>query len=201
MRIISITTSVNYGDYLPNLLHTLAPVVDSAVVVTAENDASIEIAKRYNATPLVFPGWHDYGASLNKSGAVRAAQEMVYGVEPEAWYLVIDADIVLPDNAREIIERQATDQSALYGASRVDFHTPIAMREGKPTKIYESQFAGFFQLYRRQLLYPKWSRSAEACDLQFATQFTSCVMLPLTVGHCGEEAVNWEGRRSPLWRV
>jgi hypothetical protein len=25
-------------------------------------------------------------------------------------------------------------------------------------------------------------------------------VLPMTVGHCGVEAVNWEGRLSPLWK-
>ena len=103
-------------------------------------------------------------------------------------------------HAREIIEQDATNPETLYGARRVDFHTPERLADGRPNKAYASMFAGFFQLYRRHVLYPEWSRTAELCDLSFAQQFASCVVLPMTVGHCGVEAVNWEGRRSPLWK-
>ena len=199
MTIVAITTSVNYADYLPHCLHSLASVVDSAIVVTKAHDASFEVARRYGAMPMLFDGWHDRDAVFNKAGAVRFAQEQAYAAKPDAWYLVVDADIVMPKNARELIERHATDAETLYGASRADFHTFEELQAGKPSKIYAAIFAGFFQLYRRHTLYPEWSHSAEACDLTFAKQFASCVMLPMTVGHCGVERVNWEGRRSPLW--
>jgi hypothetical protein len=198
--LISITTSVDYADYLPHCLHCLVGVVDSSCVVTTESDASIDVADRYGATPLIYDGWHDNGAAFNKAGAVRFAQEHLYAAYPDAWYLLIDADTMVPKDAREIIERHATDPDTLYGARRVDFHTPDRLIESRPNKAYASMFAGFFQLYRRHVLYPEWSRSAEACDLAFASQFTSCVVLPMTVGHCGQEAINWEGRRSPLWK-
>jgi hypothetical protein len=197
--IVAITTSVNYADYLQHCLHSLSQVVDSAIVVTKAHDASFEVARRYGATPMLFDGWHDRDAAFNKAGAVRFAQEKAYAARPDAWYLVVDADIVMPTNAREVIERHATDAETLYGASRADFHTFEELQAGTPTKTHGSPFAGFFQLYRRHALYPEWSHSAEACDLAFAKQFASCVMLPMTVGHCGMEAVNWEGRRSPLW--
>jgi hypothetical protein len=198
--LISITTSVDYADYLPHCLHCLAAVVDSSCVVTTESDASIDVADRYGATPLIYDGWQDNGAAFNKAGAIRFAQEHLHAAYPDAWYLLIDADSMVPKDSREIIERLATDPNALYGARRVDFHTPDRLRESRPNKAYASMFAGFFQLYRRHVLYPEWSRSAEACDLAFASQFASCVVLPITVGHCGQEAVNWEGRRSPLWK-
>jgi glycosyltransferase involved in cell wall biosynthesis len=201
MTIVAITTSVNYADYLPQCLHSLAlaSVVDSAIVVTKDHDASLEVAIRYGATPVLFDGWHDRDAVFNKAGAVRFGQQQAYAAEPDAWYLVVDADIVMPKNAREVIERHATDAETLYGASRADFHTHAELKAGTPTKAYAGIFAGFFQLYRQHVLYPEWSHSAEACDLAFAKQFASCVMLPMTVGHCGVERVNWEGRRSPLW--
>jgi hypothetical protein len=197
--IVAIITSVNYADYLPHCLHALSHAVDSAIVVTKAHDASFEVARRYGAMPLLFDGWHDRDAVFNKSGAVRCGQQKAYDIAPDAWYLVVDADILMPTNAREVIEQHATDADTLYGASRADFHTFAELEAGKPTKTYGSPFAGFFQLYRRHALYPEWSRSAEACDLAFARQFASCVMLPMTVGHCGAEKVNWEGRRSPLW--
>jgi hypothetical protein len=123
MTIVAITTSVNYADYLQHCLHSLAHVVDSAIVVTKAHDASFEVARSCGATPMLFDGWHDRDAVFNKAGAVRFAQEGVHAARPDAWYLVVDADIVMPPNAREVIERHATNAEALYGASRADFHT------------------------------------------------------------------------------
>ena len=200
MDIYAITTSVNYADYLPHCLHCIAGHVQGVCVVTAENDASIDVAERYGSTPLIYDGWHEKGATFNKAGAIRFAQEKMHEAYPDAWYLLIDADTMVPTNARGIIAANATNPDALYGARRVDFHTPDRLRESRPNKAYGHMFAGFFQLYRRHVLYPEWSRSAEAWDLEFAKQFASCVNLPMTVGHCGVPGVNWEGRRSPLWK-
>ena len=200
MDIYAITTSVNYADYLAISLNCLAGQVTGVCVVTEQNDASIAVAEKAEATALIYDGWHTDGAAFNKAGAIRFAQEHLHAAYPEAWYLLIDADVMVPTNARQIIEQDATNLETLYGARRVDFHTPERLMEGRPNKAYGSMFAGFFQLYRRHVLYPEWSRTAELCDLSFAQQFASCVVLPMTVGHCGVEAVNWEGRRSPLWK-
>lgn len=199
MELIAITTSVNYTDYLVHCLDSLSRVVDGVCVVTQDHDSAIDACSRSCATALRFGGWRDGGAAFNKAGAIRFAQERVHEAHPDAWYLLVDADVVMQDNARAIIEENATDTESLYSARRVDFHTAAELSEGKPTKTYGSIFAGYFQLYRRHVLYPEWSRSAEACDLAFVRQFASCSVLPLVVGHLGREQVNWEGRRSPAW--
>ena len=199
MHIVAITTSVNYSDYLQWCLESLGYVVDGAVVVTEANDSAIGKCERFNATPLIYDGWHAGGAKFNKSGAIRFAQECIHAAYPQSWYLLIDADIVMQRDARATIEENATDAETLYSARRLDFHTLAAMKSGEPTSVYGSMFAGYWQLYRQHVLYPAWSRTAEGCDLAFASQFASCSMLPLTVGHCGREQINWEGRRSPVW--
>lgn len=199
MQLIAITTSVNYTDYLVWCLDSLSKVADGVAVVTEHNDSALALCCRSGATPIVYDGWRTEGAVFNKGGAVRYAQEKVHAAHPDAWYLLIDADVVLPEDARSIIESHATDEEALYSARRVDFHTLADAKAGMPTKVYESIFAGFCQLYRRHVLYPEWSRSAERCDLEFAKQFESCRILPMTVGHLGREQINWEGRRSPVW--
>ena len=199
MNLIAITVSVNYTDYLWWCLNSLAHVVDSAVVVTEANDSAIAVAEKYNSTSLVYDEWQANGAVFNKAGAIRYAQEKIHAAYPDAWYLIIDADIVMERGARETIEAHATDETALYSAKRVDFHTVAELKAGKPTKAHGGIFAGCFQLYRRHVLYPEWSRSAEGCDLSFAAKFASARVLPMTVGHLGVEGINWEGRRSPMW--
>ena len=200
MQLIAITTSVNYTDYLQWCLESLSRVADGVVVVTERHDSAIGACRQCNAAALIYDGWNDGDASFNKAGAIRHAQEYTHAMHPDAWYLLIDADIVMPENARQIIEEHATDAATLYSARRVDFHTVADLDAGTPTSVYGSIFAGYCQLYRRHALYQEWSRSAERCDLQFAEQFESCQVLPMTVGHLGREQVNWEGRRSPVWR-
>lgn len=199
MKLIAITTSVNYADYLAWCLESLSYLADGVCVVTEAHDASEDLCRRVGATTLFFDGWHAGGAAFNKAGAIRFAQEKIHEAHPDAWYLLIDSDIVLDHDARAVIEKHATDEAALYSARRVDFHSFAELRAGTPTKTYGSVFAGYFQLYRRHELYPAWSHSAEACDLAFASRFASCAMLPMVVGHLGRERVNWEGRRSPIW--
>jgi len=199
MNIISITTAVDYADYLGFCLQSLARVVQGAVVVTAQHDPAINLALRFGATPLVFNGWHADGALFNKAAAIRYAQEMVHAAFPDSWYLLIDADIIMEQGARQIIEENAKVENALYSARRVDFHSKADLQKQKPTLTYGGIFSGCWQLYRRHMLYPEWSRSAEKCDLDFAKKFTSARVLPMVVGHLGQEGVNWEGRRSPMW--
>ena len=191
MQLLAITTSVNYTDYLVWCLQSLARVADGVAVVTEQHDSAIDACRRHNATPVVYDGWHDSGAAFNKAGAIRHAQELIHAAYPDAWYLLVDADVVMQEGARSIIEEHAKDADTLYSARRVDFYTVEELRAGEPTKTYGSLFAGYFQLYRRHVLYPEWSRSAEGCDLAFVRQFASCSMLPLVVGHLGREQVNW----------
>ena len=199
MNVVAITTCVNYSDHLVWLARSLRGWISGLVVVTEQDDAAFEVCRRINATPILFGGWRDRGASFNRAGAIRYAQEIVYASYPDHWYLLVDADCVLPENAAAVIEKEATNQSAIYLARRVDFHTPNDLAAGLPTKTYGGLGAGYFQLYKQHVLYPEWSANAAECDLVFASQFPSAIVLSMTVGHCGEEGRNWCGRTSPLW--
>lgn len=201
MNIIAITTSVDYADHLVWLLRTLRNWVQGVVVVTERGDASVEVCRMTNATPVLFDGWRERGATFNRCGAIRHAQQLVHEAYPDSWYLIVDADIMLLENAPKVIAAHATDESAIYCARRAEFHTVDDLVRGVPNKTYGCIGAGYFQLYKQHLLYPEWSATAEGGDLLFAKQFPSLRMLPLTVGHCGREGVNWGGRCSPLWQL
>jgi hypothetical protein len=145
-----------------------------------------------------------YGATFNKSLLVWESQSLAYrlcqigNISGTAAFILIDADIFLPANAREIIKEYATDKSALYGAERLDFATP-ARYHSKTGVKYKQKFAGYFQLYFEQKHYPAYSAACDKCDVEFASQFKRKVLLPLTVGHIGPERVNWKGRVSETW--
>lgn len=199
LNVVAIATSVNYSDYLRFCLASLQYAGIQAYVITEQYDSAIEMAGRFGATAVVFDGWRSGGALFNKAGAIRHAQELVHKDHPDAWYLIVDADIVMERDARQIINEHVSDESAIYSTRRIDFCTQADLLAGKAAKTYGGMFSGFWQLYRRHVLYPEWSRTAEGCDLTFAAQFQSARVLPMVVAHCGKEGVNWEGRRSPMW--
>lgn len=199
MKLIATTTALNYADYLSASIASVVSEVDCLYVVTEFGDPAVDVASRHGAIPVLYDGWRDGGAGFNKSGAIRHAQSHAYAEHSDAWYLLIDADIVLPAGTRSLIERAATDEAALYCAERDDFHTASSLQARVPDAKHTIAVAGYFQLYRRHLLYAEHSHSAERCDLDFAAKFDRRVILPLAVAHLGKDNVNWRGRTSPQW--
>lgn len=199
MKIIGITTSVNYSDYLAASIGSVVDAVDFLYVVTQFGDTACDVAAGAGAVPLVYDGWQDGGACFNKSGAVRHGQSHAHSAHPDAWYLLVDADIILPGECRGIIERHATDEEAVYGCFRDDYYTQASLDADRPNKSHDIPLAGYFQLYRRSLLYPSRSDTAAECDLAFVKQFDARNILPMRVRHLGPENTNWTGRRSPRW--
>lgn len=199
MKLVGIVVSLGYADLLRHALPSVMKALDACYVVTEPGDESAAVAAEFGATPVFFGGWQDSGAAFNKAGAVRLGQARAYEEHPDAWYLVLDADIVLPPGTRDVIESHADNPACIYGASRHDYYTPEALVAGVADKTHDFPLAGYFQLYRPHFVYAAWSASAERCDIDFALMFDVRKLLPLTVSHLGEECKNWRGRVTPLW--
>lgn len=199
MEIVGITTAVNYDDYLSETIGGLVRETDRMYVVTRFGDRACDVATSAGATAMLFDDWERDGASFNKSGALFHAQKHVHAEHPDSWYLIVDADIVLPVGARGLIESCRINEDAIYGAYRSDFYTPDSVAGWMPDKRHDLPLSGYFQLYKKHLMYPPFSKSAERCDMEFLFQFPERRLLPLTVAHLGRENVNWNGRRSPRW--
>jgi hypothetical protein len=199
MHIVGLVVSVDYADYLSVTIPEMVKVVDKLYVMTAENDRSREIAEKYGAIPILWKDWKIDGAHFNKSGAINYAQSVVYDKHPESWYLILDADILLPDNTREIIEKHSTNEKALYSVKRQDYHTIGSFEQDDHDIVYQFDWAGFFQLYKDKQYYPEFSMDASGCDIVFLHLFIERSFLPLTVKHIGVSATNWKGRVSDPW--
>jgi len=215
MHIIGITVCVDYSDYLAATIDSKLQCCDTLIVATVDSDAAtrqlIEINRRKHPSNdfkivdglLPRTAIVRNEACFNKSHLVSESQSLAYrlchaeSIKNPA-FLLIDADIFLPANARDIIIEHATDKEALYGVERLDFATP-ARYHSKIGVKYRQKFAGYFQLYFEPKHYPAHSIACDKCDVEFASQFKRKVLLPLTVGHIGPERVNWKGRVSEPW--
>ena len=197
-EIVALVVAVDYDGELAVTLPHLRKQVDCVYVVTNSNEATHRVATSCGCKVLVSDMWHDNGAAFNKAGCLRLAQLYAAEAHPDAWQLICDADVIVPDGLKPLVA-QLPDGDRLYCARREDFHSIEALQAGKPDKEYPPWPAGFFQLYKSRRLYPEWSATAERCDLEFASGFPEVAMLPVTVAHLGRDGENWSGRKTPAW--
>jgi hypothetical protein len=222
MYLIGITVCVDYSDYLAATIDSKLQCCDTVIVATVDSDSatrqlveSIRKKSRLNdfkVVDCVLPNAiiSSNKATFNKSAIVWEAQDLAYRLchaesIKNSAFLLVDADIVLPENTRQVIEEHATDPATLYGARRRDFVTPKDYQSQSSISIphyrKEPRFAlaGYFQLYFEQKYYPKNSTTCAKCDDIFRDGFAKKVIMPLIVDHIGPERVNWKGRVSEPW--
>lgn len=200
VEIAAIVVAVDYDGELEVTLPHLRRVADHVYVVTKDDaDETRRIVEASGCNVLTTDVWHERGAAFNKSGALRLAQLYVQQTHPDAWQLILDADIVVPPNVRNVVASLPRDDDRLYVARRVDFHDNAAIDSGRPSHEYPPIAAGFFHLHRTRRLYADWSESAQQCDLDFAGTFAEVVIAPLVVFHLGRDGQNWRGRVTPAW--
>ena len=199
--IVGIVTSVNYDDLLRLTLPTTCNICDVVYVLTAEGDASIQVARDNGTKVMEYNGWQEQNASFNKSGALATAQHYVHEHHPAAWVMIADADMILPPTLRQSI-LDARDRTALYSVARVDYKNPQAYRENKAS-YYAFPFSGYCQIYRSETkaTYPQWSKDAGFCDCFFRDKFATWIRHPGVAGHLGTDHVNWQGRKSERWAL
>lgn len=200
VTLVTIIVAVDYDGELQVTLPHIRRQSDHVYVVTKPDAASTHaIAAAAGCHVLSTDVWNERGAAFNKSGALRLAQLYVLQEHPEAWTLILDADIVVPPNLRNVVSSLPATDDTLYVSRRSDYHDDEAVAAGNPSAEYPAIAAGFFHLYRGNRLYCDWSYSAERCDLGFAASFPQIAMLPLTCAHLGRDGQNWQGRVTPAW--
>lgn len=204
MIVVGCVVSVNYGRKLDIALRAAFSTLQHAFVVTTPEDAvTLATCEAWGDRVTVLH--HDFshqGAAFDKGCAMRKAQLAAHARFPNAYYLVMDADAVLPPDAAAVLAAAALLPDTLYGAaSRWDVRSLSALRAGRhdpsPDPVGD-RFIGYFQLYKQhsrgqpQPLYAH-SRSAAECDNVFRSLFPKLVTLPLQVLHLGVRGRNWQG--------
>jgi hypothetical protein len=211
MDIIAITVSTNYEDYLSLVLKENHTFFKKWYVITDPKDEKTKnLCSAYSSVECLLYDLCIAGHPFRKGNALNMTQKLVYKNHPEAIYLIIDSDICLPKDFFQEIKKIKIADDTVYGADRLmyptikdfllkkndvklsrwDSHTILGL---KPA-FWMVPF-GYFQLYKTQHIYPN-SRTAEGCDVRFASKFTNKINLPFVVSHIGTPEVNWEGRVS-----
>ena len=132
---------------------------------------------------------------FNKGGAIHCCKKHIISkVGIGKPILLIDSDIYLPDNFLDVIDSTTISPNTLYGiAERYDFSrmSDFISRKYNNPAPNAKDFFGFFQLYiQKPNTFYNNSRDCTKCDIDFHTNFTNFVNLPLAVYHLGKSGVH-----------
>ena len=201
LSIVVLTVCVHYSKRFAYALAKLqtCSTIQNAIVVTSPDDVeTIALCKSFPKVILLSHDFHHVGSRFDKGCAIAGAQLFCREHFPKAWHLIMDADIVLPDNFEDSISCANLQSDTLYGvqerrayASRRDF-----FRQTNFILDPSSQdFVGFFQLYKLSALDLTYQHSWDAggCDNVFRDRFVKKELLPLTVSHLGAMSTHWSG--------
>ncbi|MCK9458350.1 MAG: hypothetical protein M0R80_01750 [Proteobacteria bacterium] len=191
------TSCVGYSDFLDVCLYSNKKHFDRWVIITSTEDvATKSVCKKHQIECVESSRFYEGGAAFNKG---KGLNDAISYLDKKDWMLALDADIILPDNFREIIEGLTLDKEFLYGAVRYE----IDNISGKQMYIDgdNMRILGFFQLFHATRLkyYPEDWDTAGWYDDVFADYWDSKKTLQkLVIQHIehGVRTTNWEGRKS-----
>ena len=193
--IIGITISVNFSSLLeltmPINLHHFA----KWYIITDQKDKNTTTLCHHFDPEVVECQYFDFqenGKLLNKGGALRLGQITAHLDHPDAWYLILDADILLPDNLKEFLTSLDYARDTLYGVeARYDFASISEVKSNNYQEyIHGDKFTGFFQLYGDANKYYTSSYSLDKCDDLFRETFSVKKYISgLHVHHLGKSGI------------
>jgi len=186
-KIEAVVACVGFDDLLEESLRHNLPHLDSLIVVTSPTDAkTAHVCRRYGAEVIQTDA---FGHRFAKGAGLNVALGYF---KYRGWRMVLDADILLPDNFRRILlNHTALDRDCLYGADRVDVigregigrmsqqpqwglreevSTPLPIRSRLVTRACGYLPLGYFQLWHTscQKPYPSSADGAGLDDVLFS---------------------------------
>lgn len=215
--VIAITVSTNYDDILNIVLPCNQPFLKKWYIVThALDKTTIEVIKKYDFAnvELVFFDFYRNTVynktTFNKGGAIQYAQTLVDAevqgetTANDTLVLLLDSDILLPNNFNEYIKNTNIQDHTIYG---VNYRLHYFTKEHFDNDIVDltdrtnvDYILGFFQLYKYHQTYKYFqSRDCSKCDLLFSQLFVKRDIIEnFAVKHLGKQSVHWSGRNKEI---
>jgi hypothetical protein len=116
LPLIGLCISYNYFDIIKfmlpiNYLH----FEKIYIIIQKEDIQTIEFCKKYENIIILF-----YNITYDKIGALNYAQNIAYDNYPDHWYLIMDSNVILPNNFIDILCRENLNPECIYGAIRIN---------------------------------------------------------------------------------
>jgi hypothetical protein len=196
-RIDAVVVSSGYSDFLAWSLPTARSVFDRLVVVTSSTDEPTKrVCRHYHVECVETDAFYDGGAAFNKGAAIDVGLNHLDFPE---WCVHLDADVVLPPRAGELLRTVELHEQMVYGVDRlmVPSYDAWVSFLSSPTPqhypgsawpvpfpvgyrcVYADGYVpiGFFQMFHRESaylgrpLYPTQFPTAADSDVVFARQW------------------------------
>lgn len=205
-EIIAVTVSTNYADKLSFIIDN-AKFFKKWYFVTKSNDFDtinfLKNTKYNNIEILFYDDFHINGAKFNCAGARNFAQNILHKLYPDYWILMLDSDIILPNNF-DIYIKDKMYINKLYGLIRYNCNTKNDLINNKyENSIYDSvySFIGYFQLYfDKTKYYQNFSNYCGDYDMPFICNFKNReIFKNIFCIHLGISNINWDGRIEENW--
>lgn len=117
-RLEAVITCLNYGDFLAETLPLNQSHLDRIVVVTGFNDELTKaVCEKHSVECVTTDMFTEGGRSFGKGPAINIGLQHL---RQTGWVLQLDADIVLPNNCRNMLDKSALQRDCIYGAERVN---------------------------------------------------------------------------------
>jgi hypothetical protein len=193
MIIDAITISIDYSDYLEQIVSNKNKFNRWLIVTHWSDKKTIEICKKYELEYIFSEEIYADGACFAKS---RAINEAIRYLNPQDWLCVIDSDSLLPNDFNSVIETNVHDKETIYGCKRHNIDSTLKIENKFEYYIWP---AGFFQLWHTSKFrdyYVGNMTNAEG-DIQHKNRFNKCELLPLQLIDLQTEfdwKANWYGR-------
>ena len=194
----AVSVCVDYSDHLDVTCDNIN-VLDRWMVVTHPSDINtIDICKTTKIEHVETSVMYDNGAHFAKGRAINAGLRLLNCTD---WLLHIDADILLPKDFLDIIERAELDPSCIYGARRAFNNTVRTEINPRTNQLHARPLIGFFQLWHSSMYkdYPQQSTHAGDDDQEMSLRYEwpcKWKYLDMVVEDVsGEFCTNWYGRK------
>lgn len=206
----AVLVSVQFSDILAVTLPRNARFLDYILVVTTPEDKATQevVARVPNARCHLTRVFFERQAIFNKGAAIEEGFDVLGRL---GWFVVMDADIILPGGFPWL----PASPGCLYSPFRRMMENPPnplvipPEEEWKrfPLHPQQTELAGFFQMFhgddpvlQSRPWYPTDWLHAGGCDSEFQAKWPKerKVRLPFEVLHIGPAGTNWLGRASPL---
>jgi len=206
-NIVPMVVCVNYSDYLEETLRCNRLFFKDYYVLTKDTDKDTKnVCDFYDVNCIIFDEntYNAHSCSFNKSGMVHQLQKLCHEKYPDAWMLLLDGDICLPEDFVQLFTNKVNqlDRNALYGMKRKDCNTYDDYINFNEQNYGGDHNAGYFQMYfRKDIYYDTFSDNCSNCDMVFQHRFSPRYLLcdNSYVVHLGQNTVNHSGRHSAQW--